>query len=69
MCFEECFKVWFVYFPKAVASSIVGMLLGLIPTVVFAVATTAITLVRTPINFWITFKVALTSLILRPGLR
>ncbi len=69
MCWEWCFEVWFVYLPKSVCSMLVGLVLGLPPAVAFTASITAITVVRLPINVYFTFKVALTSLILKPGLR
>ncbi len=61
--------MWCLWLPRAVFSSVVGLVLGVIPAVVLAAAWIAITIVRLPINLYATFKVALRSVILRPGLR
>ncbi len=66
---DSCLKVWCVKLPWAFVSAFGGLVIGLPPAAVFTVAAVAITVVRLPINFYVTLKVALTSLILKPGLR
>ena len=64
-----CLKVWFVNFPRAVLSTIAGIITGFWPSIPFVLAIFGITLLRLPFNFYCTFKVALTSVTFRPGLR
>lgn len=62
-------KVWFYELPKAILSCIVGLLVGIWPVIPFTLAIVAITLIRFPINVYKTFKVALTSVVLKLNLR
>jgi len=62
-------KVWFYELPKSILSCIVGILVGIWPVIPFTLAIVAITLIRFPINVYKTFKVAITSVVLRLNLR
>ncbi len=63
------FLLRFVKFPRALASTIAGLIIGIWPALFFALAVTLVTVMRLPLNLYITYRAALTTVLLRPGLR
>ena len=65
----EVLKVCFVQVPKAIGSFFLGLLLGILPAILYIFTFFGLALVRLPIDIFKTTKAAAKTVTLRPGLR